>query len=185
MPASASRRVRDGCGASACSAAARADLSSLRVALVHDWLTGMRGGEKCLEVLCRAFPHASLYTLIHRRGSTSPAIESMTIRTSPLQRVPGVFRHYRHSLAAHAAGGADVEAEKRGPGRQPEPLRGQVGQGPAWGAPCLLLLHTDALCLARARRLPGRLGGSADPPGACRWSARPPPRRGTVRPRGG
>ena len=73
-------------------------LSGLRLALVHDWLTGMRGGEKCLEVLCRAFPDATLYTLIHRRGALSPAIEAMTIRTSPLQRVPGVFRHYRHLL---------------------------------------------------------------------------------------
>src|SRR5690606_34315399 len=70
----------------------------LRVALVHDWLTGMRGGEKCLEVLCRAFPDAPLFTLIHRRGAMSPAIEAMDIRTSPLQRVPGVFRHYRHLL---------------------------------------------------------------------------------------
>src|SRR6516165_10525684 len=73
-------------------------LSGLRVALVHDWLTGMRGGEKCLEVLCRAFPDATLYTLIHRRGSLSPAIEAMDIRTSALQRVPGIFRHYRHLL---------------------------------------------------------------------------------------
>ncbi|MDR3619016.1 MAG: glycosyltransferase [Paludisphaera borealis] len=73
-------------------------LQGLRVALVHDWLTGMRGGEKCLEVLCRAFPRATLYTLIHRKGSTSPAIESMAIRTSPLQGVPGVFRYYRHLL---------------------------------------------------------------------------------------
>ena len=75
-----------------------AQLAGLRVALVHDWLTGMRGGEKCLEVLCRAFPEAELYTLIHRRGSLSPAIESMKIRTSPLQLIPGVFRHYRHLL---------------------------------------------------------------------------------------
>jgi glycosyltransferase involved in cell wall biosynthesis len=73
-------------------------LSGLRVALVHDWLTGMRGGEKCLEVLCRAFPDATLYTLIHRRGALSPAIEAMNIRTSPLQRIPGIFRHYRHLL---------------------------------------------------------------------------------------
>jgi glycosyltransferase involved in cell wall biosynthesis len=73
-------------------------LAGLRVALVHDWLTGMRGGEKCLEVLCRTFPEAKLYTLIHRRGSLSPAIEAMTIRTSPLQSIPGVFRHYRHLL---------------------------------------------------------------------------------------
>ena len=73
-------------------------LTGLRVALVHDWLTGMRGGEKCLEVLCRAFPGATLYTLIHRRGSLSPAIEAMEIRTSVLQKIPGVFRWYRHML---------------------------------------------------------------------------------------
>jgi glycosyltransferase involved in cell wall biosynthesis len=75
-----------------------AALQGLRVALVHDWLTGMRGGEKCLEVLCRAFPDAPLFTLIHRRGSLSPTIEGMAIRTSPLQRVPGVFRYYRRLL---------------------------------------------------------------------------------------
>ena len=69
-----------------------------RVALVHDWLTGMRGGEKCLEVLCRAFPTALLYTLIHRRGAMSPTIEAMDVRTSPLQHLPGVSRHYRHLL---------------------------------------------------------------------------------------
>ena len=72
--------------------------AGLRVALVHDWLTGMRGGEKCLEVLCRAFPDATLHTLIHRRGALSPAIEGMDIRTSPLQRVPGVLEHYRKLL---------------------------------------------------------------------------------------
>jgi glycosyltransferase involved in cell wall biosynthesis len=73
-------------------------LAGLRVALVHDWLTGMRGGEKCLEVLCQCFPRAALYTLFHRRGTLSPVIESMTIRTSPLQRIPGVFGFYRHLL---------------------------------------------------------------------------------------
>jgi len=73
-------------------------LAGLRVALVHDWLTGMRGGEKCLDVLCRSFPRATLYTLIHQRGSLSPAIESMAIRTSPLQRIPRVFRYYRQLL---------------------------------------------------------------------------------------
>jgi glycosyltransferase involved in cell wall biosynthesis len=58
----------------------------------------MRGGEKCLEVLCRAFPQATLHTLIHRRGALSPTIEAMTIRTSPLQSLPGVLHHYRKLL---------------------------------------------------------------------------------------
>jgi glycosyltransferase involved in cell wall biosynthesis len=75
-----------------------AALRGKRVALVHDWLTGLRGGEKCLEVLCRAFPDATLHTLIHKPGSVGPTIGAMAIRTSPLQRVPGVLRHYRKLL---------------------------------------------------------------------------------------
>ena len=69
-----------------------------RVILVHDWLTGMRGGEKCLEVFCRLWPAARLYTLLHRRGSVSPAIERLRPRTSFLQRLPGAGRHYRYLL---------------------------------------------------------------------------------------
>lgn len=70
----------------------------MRVALVHDWLTGMRGGEKCLEPLCRRFPEATLYTLVHAPGSTSRTIEQMRITTSFLQRFPGASRWYRYLL---------------------------------------------------------------------------------------
>ncbi|NLY01398.1 MAG: glycosyltransferase family 4 protein [Rhodopirellula sp.] len=70
----------------------------VQIALVHDWLTGMRGGEKCLEVLCRRFPSARLFTLVHARGRMSADIERMRITTSFLQRFPGVARHYRYLL---------------------------------------------------------------------------------------
>ena len=69
-----------------------------RVVLVHDWLTGMRGGEKCLEVVCRRWPRASLYTLLHRPGSVSDTIERLGPRTSFLQRLPFVYRYYRYLL---------------------------------------------------------------------------------------
>jgi glycosyltransferase involved in cell wall biosynthesis len=69
-----------------------------RVVLAHDWLTGMRGGEKCLEVFCRLWPQARLYTLLHRRGSVCPAIERHRPRTSFLQRFPGCHRYYRYLL---------------------------------------------------------------------------------------
>jgi glycosyltransferase involved in cell wall biosynthesis len=72
--------------------------SDPRIVLVHDWLTGMRGGEKCLEVLCRRWPHAPLYTLLHRAGSVSPTIEDRPLRTSFLQRLPQVQRYYRFLL---------------------------------------------------------------------------------------
>ena len=74
------------------------ELAKAKVALVHDWLTGMRGGERCLEVFAELFPAADLYTLLHVPGSVSPAIESRRIVTSFIQRLPQAERRYRHYL---------------------------------------------------------------------------------------
>ncbi len=70
----------------------------MRVALVHDWLTGMRGGEKVLELLLEAFPGAPLYTLLHVPGSVSQAIERHPIHTAFVQHLPAAARRYRHYL---------------------------------------------------------------------------------------
>jgi glycosyltransferase involved in cell wall biosynthesis len=70
----------------------------MKVALVHDWLTGMRGGEKCLEVFCELFPHADLYTLIYLPERISPTIRSMKVRASWVNQLPGVERYYRYGL---------------------------------------------------------------------------------------
>ena len=69
-----------------------------RVALVHDWLTGMRGGEKVLERIATRFPDAPIYTLFHFPGTVSSALESHSIKTSFLQHAPLVRRHYRRYL---------------------------------------------------------------------------------------
>ena len=69
-----------------------------RVALVHDWLTGMRGGEKCLEVACRHWPQAPLFTLLHRPGRVTSVIENRPLHVSWLQRFPQVHRYYRYLL---------------------------------------------------------------------------------------
>jgi glycosyltransferase involved in cell wall biosynthesis len=73
-------------------------INSLNVILIHDWITGMRGGEKVLESLCRRWPSAPLYTLIHKRGSCSSTIEDRPILTSFLQKLPGIHRYYRYAL---------------------------------------------------------------------------------------
>ena len=78
------------------SAAERA--AALRVALVHDWLTGMRGGERVFEALCEAFPDAARFALLHVRGAVSPTIEAKPVRTSFIQRLPGSHRYYRPLL---------------------------------------------------------------------------------------
>ena len=73
-------------------------VAGLRVALVHDWLTGMRGGEKCLEVLAEIFPDADLYTLLHLPGSVSTVIENRRVHTSFLQKLPAADRLFRWAL---------------------------------------------------------------------------------------
>ena len=70
----------------------------------------MRGGEKVLLSLARLFPEAPIYTLLHVRGSVAPELEARTIRTSFVQRLPGVRTRYRSYLPLFpaAAGGLDL-----------------------------------------------------------------------------
>ncbi len=70
----------------------------MKVALVHDWLTGMRGGEYVLEAVCELFPDADMYTLLHIPGSVSPIIEDRKIYTSFIQKLPGAEQKYRNYL---------------------------------------------------------------------------------------
>jgi glycosyltransferase involved in cell wall biosynthesis len=70
----------------------------LKVALVHDWLTGLRGGERVLQAICDLYPGADIFTLVHVPGSCGPVIEAHRITTSFLQRLPGADRRYRHFL---------------------------------------------------------------------------------------
>ena len=72
------------------------DPAEIRVALVHDWLTGMRGGEKVLLELCRLFPHSQIYTLFWNRGSVHGEIEQRVAQTSFLDKLPFAvgYRYY-------------------------------------------------------------------------------------------
>ncbi len=69
-----------------------------RVLLGHDWLTGMRGGERVFEYYCRAFPDAPVATLIHNPAVISAIINAHPVHTSFLNAIPGVDRHYRNLL---------------------------------------------------------------------------------------
>ncbi|MFL6280232.1 MAG: glycosyltransferase [Vicinamibacterales bacterium] len=58
----------------------------------------MRGGEKVLDAICEIYPQATIYTLIHVKGSVSPRIESHRIHHSAVQRLPKADRLYRQYL---------------------------------------------------------------------------------------
>jgi glycosyltransferase involved in cell wall biosynthesis len=70
----------------------------VKTALCHDWLTGMRGGERVLEILCEGFLAAEIHTLIANRDAVSEIIKAHPIQTSWLQGMPGVFERYRSML---------------------------------------------------------------------------------------
>jgi len=70
----------------------------MRTAVVHDWLNGMRGGEKVLEALLPLVPDPTIFTLFHVPGSVSREIEKYPIRASFLNRLPFSRAHYRHYL---------------------------------------------------------------------------------------
>ena len=65
----------------------------MKTALVCDWLTGMRGGERCLNAICHLFPEADIFTLVHIPGNVSKSIESHKIITSYIQKMP--VRNFR------------------------------------------------------------------------------------------
>ena len=75
----------------------------MKTAVVHDWLNGMRGGEKVLEALLPRVPDPTVFTLFHVPGSVSPAIERYPIRASWLNRLPFSKRGYRNYLPFFAS----------------------------------------------------------------------------------
>ena len=133
---------------------------SVRTALVHDWLTGMRGGEKVLEAGRPASSRGADPYAVPFPGQRLGALESHPIHTSFLQRAPG-------AEAALPALPATLPRRHRGlrprrlrPGDQHQPLRRQGGDPGAGRRPPLLLLLADALCVGPGARLlpapPGR-----------------------------
>jgi glycosyltransferase involved in cell wall biosynthesis len=74
------------------------EISTLKIWFIHDWLTGLRGGEKVLLELVRLFPNSRIATLLHLPGTTHPDLDSRVAQTSFLQKLPAAATHYRNYL---------------------------------------------------------------------------------------
>lgn len=66
-----------------------------KVALVHDWLNQMGGAEQVLENLVDLFPDAPIYTSMYWPAGVSPSYQEWDIRTSWLDKLPGIRRHHQ------------------------------------------------------------------------------------------
>ncbi len=70
----------------------------MRVAFVHYWLVGMRGGEKVLEDFCLLYPEADIFTHVHVPEKTSAAINRHRIVTTFIGRLPFAAKLYQRYL---------------------------------------------------------------------------------------
>lgn len=70
----------------------------MKIAIVHYWLLGMRGGEKVLEELCRLYPNATIYTHAANLSALSTVIRSHNIRETFIARLPGGRRNPQRFL---------------------------------------------------------------------------------------
>ncbi len=70
----------------------------MKIALVHDWLTGMRGGEKVLAEFIRLLPDADVFTLVWKRGNVTAEIEKRVHGVSLLDKLPLARQAYRYYL---------------------------------------------------------------------------------------
>ena len=70
----------------------------MRVAIVHYWLVGMRGGEKVVEALCEMFPHADIFTHVFVPEAVSETIRRHRVTTTFIDRLPAAARLYKRYL---------------------------------------------------------------------------------------
>lgn len=75
----------------------------MRVALVHDYLTQYGGAERVLEVLHSRFPEAPVLTSTFAPDHLPETFRDWTIRTSSLDRIPGVQRSHRAWIPLYPA----------------------------------------------------------------------------------
>jgi glycosyltransferase involved in cell wall biosynthesis len=70
----------------------------VKVAIIHYWLVGMRGGEKVLDALCELYPQADIFTHVVVPEAISSRLRAHKIRTSFVGRLPRASSWYRHYL---------------------------------------------------------------------------------------
>jgi glycosyltransferase involved in cell wall biosynthesis len=71
---------------------------AIRVAIVHYWLVGMRGGEKVVEALCDMFPQADIFTHVYVPDAVSEKIRRHKVSTSFINSLPRAAHFYKRYL---------------------------------------------------------------------------------------
>jgi glycosyltransferase involved in cell wall biosynthesis len=70
----------------------------MKVAIVHYWLVGMRGGEKVVEALCEMYPQADIFTHVYVPEMVSERIRQHRIIPTFINALPRAARMYKAYL---------------------------------------------------------------------------------------
>lgn len=70
----------------------------MKLAIIHDYLNQYGGAERVLEKLHQLYPDAPIYTSIYDAETLPASYRTWDIRTSFMQRLPGVMRHHQSYL---------------------------------------------------------------------------------------
>ena len=70
----------------------------MKIAIIHDYLNQYGGAEKVIEVLFELFPDAPIYTSIYDQAKLPPVFKSMDIRTSYMQKLHFLGKHFKKYL---------------------------------------------------------------------------------------
>ena len=70
----------------------------MKVAFVHDYLNQYGGAERVLKALITLYPKAPVYTLFHNPSTIRSLFSDRTVRTSFLQQLPFIQKHYKWYL---------------------------------------------------------------------------------------
>jgi glycosyltransferase involved in cell wall biosynthesis len=72
--------------------------SSMKVAIIHYWLVGMRGGEKVIDALCEMYPQADIFTHVYVPEMISERIRQHRVIPTFINALPRAARMYKTYL---------------------------------------------------------------------------------------
>jgi glycosyltransferase involved in cell wall biosynthesis len=70
----------------------------MKVAIIHYWLVGMRGGEKVIEALCEMYPQADIFTHVYVPEIVSDRIRQHNVIPTFINALPRAARMYKTYL---------------------------------------------------------------------------------------
>jgi glycosyltransferase involved in cell wall biosynthesis len=70
----------------------------MKVAIIHYWLVGMRGGEKVVEALCEMYPQADVFTHVYAPEMISDKINRHRIIPTFINSLPRAAKMYKTYL---------------------------------------------------------------------------------------